>query len=173
MPDLETLSERVSTLEQTLTDGEMPALEDDAELRRTTADLAARMDELETELDELDAAVQALRGYVGNIRAVNDDVERRVDAALAKAEACQSDPSERSFESGRNRTASRSNRAVSERRFGTDSEGGSKIGRQHSSDDSGGSSRSNPPSPYEIPRTDGDRTESGDRSLTARLRELL
>lgn len=38
---------------------------------------------------ELEAAVQALRGYAGSVRAVNDRVEERADAAVATAEDCR------------------------------------------------------------------------------------
>jgi hypothetical protein len=41
-------------------------------------------------VSELEAATQALRGYVGNVRAVNRDIEQRADTALAKAESVES-----------------------------------------------------------------------------------
>lgn len=40
-------------------------------------------------VSELEAAVQALRGYTGSVRAVNDRVEERADAALATVETLQ------------------------------------------------------------------------------------
>lgn len=48
-----------------------------------------RLDDLETRVAELEAAVQALRGYVGSVRAINEDVERRADRALRKAESIE------------------------------------------------------------------------------------
>lgn len=48
-----------------------------------------RLDDLETRVAELEAAVQALRGYVGSVRAINEDVERRADRALRKAESVE------------------------------------------------------------------------------------
>lgn len=48
-----------------------------------------RVDDLEGRVAELEAAVQALRGYVGSIRAVNEDVERRADRALRKVAALE------------------------------------------------------------------------------------
>ena len=44
-----------------------------------------RLDEIEARVEELEAATQAVRGYAGAIRAVNRDVERRADLALARA----------------------------------------------------------------------------------------
>jgi hypothetical protein len=44
---------------------------------------------LEDRVAELEAAVQALRGYAGSVRAVNDRVEERADAAVATAEDCR------------------------------------------------------------------------------------
>jgi len=47
------------------------------------ADVAA----LTERVAELEAAVQALRGYAGSVRAVNDRVEERADAAVSTTEA--------------------------------------------------------------------------------------
>lgn len=46
------------------------------------SDLAALRDRV----DELDAAVQAIRGLLGEVRAVDRDVERRADLALARTD---------------------------------------------------------------------------------------
>ncbi|MFC6785238.1 hypothetical protein ACFQFH_04650 [Halobaculum halobium] len=59
------------------------ATEATAELRRA----ADRLDDIEDRVGELEAATQALRGYVGSIRAVNERVEHRADRALAAARA--------------------------------------------------------------------------------------
>jgi ABC-type transporter Mla subunit MlaD len=74
MADSELLHERIDTLERTLTGS-------------TADDLSERVAALETQVAELEAAVQALRGYVGNVNHVNSEVERRVDAALAAVES--------------------------------------------------------------------------------------
>jgi hypothetical protein len=42
--------------------------------------------DVESRVAELEAAVEALRGYLGSVQAVNDDVERRADLALARTE---------------------------------------------------------------------------------------
>lgn len=47
--------------------------------------LESRIDDLEERVAELEAATQAVRGYVGSVRAVNREVERRADLALARA----------------------------------------------------------------------------------------
>lgn len=87
MPDTD-LEARLDAIERTLT-------ETDADLTALTAaaDRSARLDDLEARLDdiverqrELEASVQAIRGYVGNVRSVNREVEQRADAALAKVE---------------------------------------------------------------------------------------
>jgi chromosome segregation ATPase len=93
MTNLETLDERLRAVERALTgdDSDLTDLRDAAELTRDIERLAARLDDAEECLDELDAATQALRGYVGNVRAVNESVERRADAALAKAESVEAE----------------------------------------------------------------------------------
>ncbi|ESP87760.1 DUF7310 family coiled-coil domain-containing protein [Candidatus Halobonum tyrrellensis] len=89
-PTVETaaLAERLAAVERAVGDGAAaPADPDDA------ADVEARLAEVESTLaalddrvSELEAATQALRGYVGGVRAVNRDVERRADLALARTE---------------------------------------------------------------------------------------
>jgi chromosome segregation ATPase len=91
MSDDDELDRRLRAVERALTDGDsdLTDLRDAAELTRELERLAARLDAAEECLDELDAATQALRGYVGNVRAVNQSVERKADAALAKAESVE------------------------------------------------------------------------------------
>ncbi|WP_440991025.1 DUF7310 family coiled-coil domain-containing protein [Haloarchaeobius baliensis] len=52
-------------------------------------DLESRLDDAETTLAELEAAVQALRGYAGKVRSVDERVEERADAALAAVESLE------------------------------------------------------------------------------------
>lgn len=89
MPDTAALNERLDAVERALTNGDydLPELEESAELTAEVTELAQRIDSLEDRLTELEAAVQAVRGYAGEIRAVNEDVERRANAALAKVES--------------------------------------------------------------------------------------
>jgi hypothetical protein len=61
------------------------ASEDGREGAPSDAEVAALADRVA----ELEAAVQALRGYAGSVRAVNDRVEERADAAVATAEDCR------------------------------------------------------------------------------------
>lgn len=85
----DSIEARLEAVERALTDGETPVanLEDAATLRSGLVETNERLDDLEERVAELEAATQAIRGYVGNVRQVNEDVERRADAALAKAEA--------------------------------------------------------------------------------------
>ena len=88
MTDVETLEERVDTVERAVTDGDhgFPAVDDLAELTERVETLEGQVAELQDRADELAAATQALRGYVGNVRSVNERVEGRADAALAATE---------------------------------------------------------------------------------------
>jgi len=99
MSDANALDERLRAVERALTDddSDLTDLRDAAELTREIETLADRLDDAEDRLEDLDAATQALRGYVGNVRAVNESVERRADAALAKAESVESELGESEF----------------------------------------------------------------------------
>jgi prefoldin subunit 5 len=81
------LRERVDALERAVTDGDcdLTRLTDEAEAIERLEAVETQLDELEDSVAELEAATQALRGYVGNVRSVNRDVEQRADTALAKA----------------------------------------------------------------------------------------
>lgn len=70
----ETLEARLSAVERALTD---------AESTPHRADVPDRLDDIETRLRDLEAATQALRGYVGEVRARDDRAEQRADAPLA------------------------------------------------------------------------------------------
>lgn len=85
------LEERVRALERTVTDGEyeLTELTEEAAARERLDELDERAADLADRVAELEAATQALRGYVGNVRAVNRDVEQRADAALAKVESLE------------------------------------------------------------------------------------
>jgi hypothetical protein len=89
--ELDELDERLTAVERALTDGDgEPAAFGDAD-RTALADLRERLDDLEAQVADLDAATQALRGYVGNVRSVDRDIERRADAALAKVESLEAE----------------------------------------------------------------------------------
>ena len=66
---------------------------DQEALERERTTLEARVEELEAgatrrddRLDELGAGLQAVRGFLGGVDAVNEAVERRADAAVAAVE---------------------------------------------------------------------------------------
>lgn len=83
----ERFDERLRAVERALTgsDAAVADLGDDAAAAAERAELESRLDDLEARVEELEAATQALRGYAGSIRAVNREVERRADLALARA----------------------------------------------------------------------------------------
>lgn len=87
----DTLERRIEALERAITDGEadLSALADDAAALERLEATEETVEELEETVGELEAATQALRGYVGNIRSVNQHVEQRADTALAKVEALE------------------------------------------------------------------------------------
>jgi len=86
------LRERVEALERAVTDGDhdLSAFADEAAALDRIDTLESQVEEVEERVEELEAATQALRGYVGNVRSVNADVEQRADTALAKAESLES-----------------------------------------------------------------------------------
>ncbi|WP_424019756.1 DUF7310 family coiled-coil domain-containing protein [Halorientalis pallida] len=86
--DEDDVEARLEAVERALADGEtdLAAVAEAAERERELDDLRARVEDLESQLTDLAASVQAVRGYVGNVRTVNRDVERRADTALAKVE---------------------------------------------------------------------------------------
>jgi hypothetical protein len=84
MPD-ESLGERLAAVERALVaDGDPEAT---IAVDRTA--LRDRVAALEEDVAELEAAVQAVRGYVGGVRHVNQTVEQRADAAMAKAQTVE------------------------------------------------------------------------------------
>ncbi|WP_460561446.1 DUF7310 family coiled-coil domain-containing protein [Halorubrum pallidum] len=80
------LDERLRAVERALTgsDAAVSDIADGAEATAERREIGSRLSDLETRVEELEAATQALRGYVGAVRAVNAEVERRADLALAR-----------------------------------------------------------------------------------------
>ncbi len=104
---MDELEARIEALERAVTDGDhdLSELAAEGETREQLAAIETELGDIADRVAELEAATQALRGYVGNVRAVNRDIEQRADAALAKAESVESalvgeqppaDPDERS-----------------------------------------------------------------------------
>lgn len=84
------LRTRLAAVERACSDGADVGPADLADATEAAAELkhaSGRLDELEDRVAELESATQALRGYVGSIRAVNERVERRADRALAASRA--------------------------------------------------------------------------------------
>lgn len=86
--DREDLADRIAAVERRLTDGETDCrqLADDAALVARVDELEDRAEAVDERLAEVESAVQALRGYVGGVERVNEDVERRANAAVARVE---------------------------------------------------------------------------------------
>jgi hypothetical protein len=83
--DDDRLAERVATLERALGDGPDPPERADGLADRDDA-LEERLATIEADLAELEAGLLAVRGYVGQVRHVNREVERTAETALAVAE---------------------------------------------------------------------------------------
>ncbi|ELZ20629.1 hypothetical protein C475_20238 [Halosimplex carlsbadense 2-9-1] len=85
------LDARLDAVERALTDGDtdLRELRDRSGVVDDVQTLEARLESVESRLDELEAGLEAVRGYAGNVRAVNREVERRASAALAKAETVE------------------------------------------------------------------------------------
>lgn len=84
----ETLEDRLAALERALTDEnhDLGALAADGEVANRIQTAESDIEDLTERVAELEAATQALRGYVGNVRAVNEEVRERADLALETAE---------------------------------------------------------------------------------------
>lgn len=80
----EDLERRIAAVERAVEGTAADADPDDTE------ELESRVATLESRVDELDAAVQAVRGFLGGVSAVNEAVERRADAAVAAVERLES-----------------------------------------------------------------------------------
>lgn len=88
---MDDLRERVEAVERAITDGDgdLTALAEGAASAERIDALETTVDALQDDVAELEAATQALRGYVGSIRSVNESVEERADAAIAAVDALE------------------------------------------------------------------------------------
>ena len=85
------LIRRLEAVERAVTDGhtDLAGVASAADAAERLARVEDRLDDVEERLDDLDATTQAVRGYLGGVDGVTEDVERRADLALAKAEAVE------------------------------------------------------------------------------------
>lgn len=80
--DDESLEKRLSAVERALThDG----------TQAPRRDVERRVEELEEQIRELEAATQALRGYVGDVRNRDHQVEPRTDSGLDRVQRMEID----------------------------------------------------------------------------------
>ncbi|WP_231751751.1 hypothetical protein [Halogeometricum sp. CBA1124] len=93
--DLATLASRLDAVERALTDenaaarsttGGDSAADPSTDAPATVAELERSVAELERSVADLSAELDAVRGLLGGVRAVNDSVERRADLALSLVE---------------------------------------------------------------------------------------
>lgn len=174
------LAARLDAVERTITDGDadFSSLEDLAAVERRVSELESSVESLTERLDEMDAATQAMRGYLGGVRAVNEDVERRANAALAKAESLEAEL----IDETASPVGSRSADALA-------TEAASHVGRSDGGDGGDsqraeGTSTATGPAPESRAALDSrtstdsraptdSRDDSADRGLAARLRDAL
>ncbi|WP_380675469.1 DUF7310 family coiled-coil domain-containing protein [Salinigranum sp. GCM10025319] len=85
------LIRRLEAVERAVTDGhtDLAGVANAADTAERLATVERRLDDVEARLDDLDATTQAVRGYLGGVDGVTEDVERRADLALAKAESVE------------------------------------------------------------------------------------
>jgi chromosome segregation ATPase len=91
------LERRLAAVERAVTDEADDASPGTAPAREH-GDVEQRLENLEARVDELDAALQAVRGFLGGIDAVNEAVESRADAAVAAVERLERQLDEAEFE---------------------------------------------------------------------------
>jgi len=99
----DTLEQRVDALERALTDGrtaDVEGLPEAAESAERLDELAATVETIDDRVAELEASVQALRGFVGGVDAVDEAVERRANAAIARVERLETELREERVEAG-------------------------------------------------------------------------
>lgn len=166
------LAARLDAVERTITDGDadFSSLEDLAAIERRVTELESAVESLTDRLDEMDAATQAMRGYLGGVRAVNEDVERRANAALAKAESLESELVDETASPAPSRsTDALASEAASH--AGRTTDGGDGSGSQRAAETGLGTGTATPsPESRAAPDSRGD---SADRGLAARLRDAL
>jgi len=92
MTDDEAIERRLSAVERAVTGAggaDSDGTVDDRAPGRLD-DIESRVEDIEETVADLEAATRALRGYVGNVRSVNRDVERRAESALAAVDRLES-----------------------------------------------------------------------------------
>jgi chromosome segregation ATPase len=93
-PD-DALERRLAAVERAVTEspGAVEPSDDADAVAARVESLEAALEDADERIAELEAATQALRGYAGEIRSVNESVERRADAALAAVEQLETERS--------------------------------------------------------------------------------
>ena len=90
--DRDPLADRVAALERAVTDGHVDdGLQDAAQTAARLDEVASTVEALHDRVAELEATVQALRGFAGGVRAVDEAVERRANDAAARVDRLETD----------------------------------------------------------------------------------
>ncbi|AQL42162.1 hypothetical protein BV210_05300 [Halorientalis sp. IM1011] len=184
MTDIERIEQRLAAVERTVVDGdfELDELADVAALAEDVERIESRLEELERRVADLEGSAQAVEGYVSNIEAVNDDVERRADAAIAAVDRLERRVDELDAET---RAAAGSDGATgpAEHGVGDDAAVGAAVDAPRSgdphpaADDPAGSNGGLFEDPHEVERTvddvigsdDADRRPGGSNGTTDRI----
>ncbi|GAA0282869.1 DUF7310 family coiled-coil domain-containing protein [Halobacterium noricense] len=145
------LAERLRAVERVVTDADTAVsdLSDAAAVHDRLDSIEADLAELAERLDALDATVQSLHGYVGDLEAVNERVQRRADAAreaVERLEEQQSQPSRTTRDTAHDERVA--------------------------ADKTGDAARRDRPNSANAPTLDAERSEDAD-SLLDRVRESL
>jgi len=175
MTDVETLSERVRTVERAVSDGDhsFPEVDELADLTERLNDIEQRLDELEGRTAEQEAATQALRGYVGNVRSVNKRVEQRADTALAATERLERRLDAAVSQDSASEPGVELSVRATEPGAATDEERDTRPVGEHPSTAADGFDTGPTDNPTRSERDPGTDKHSGDAGVVERVRSLL
>jgi chromosome segregation ATPase len=111
-PDEQTVERRLAAVERAVDLGSQSESDHLTKTDASQESLKEQVTELERRVEELEAAVQAVRGFLGGIDAVNEEVESRANTAVATVERLERrldrEAAEGEHDAGRSTSAPRS-----------------------------------------------------------------